>query len=803
MNPKKARHIFANFIKGTLLQSVALAISFLFTALSVAARADEPRLDGLFLEWSSANLIATDPAGDATGAFDIQNVYAINRGTRLFLRFDISSTLNMQSGLSTDGTLIVQIAMPNNRFLSIDMRNRKIWHDNDPALTVTNESVGYAVAPSYASNEFELGIDLQMFGVVLGSPITINFSSSDSLTSAATYTIALSNVIITQGRSADRSPGTTFRIASLNTYVTGLLNSTQRPQIQRLVDAMNADIYCFQEEYYSYPEDIAQALAEANPMEDGATWNVSQYYDMAIASRSPLISLSSGSGRHGVIVDLPGEGPEDAVVIFSIHPKCCGYIGSSSDLTRISQMNGLITTVTDLRAGTLGSQYEPYRQAPVIIIGDWNLVGSRTPLDLVTNPAGLNMVDALPANLIGEDVMTWRTNTGETFCPGRLDLMAYQASNGLDLLGSFILDSALLNPAELLTLGLQSTDSSCSDHLMLVGDFRFSAGDPNCVGDLNQDHAVDSADLGTLLGLFGPCQSADPGDFNFDAAIDSSDLGTMLGNFGPCPSDLAWATVLQWNPDPDVVPDADVRAKIVASGYPWSVRDTGTGIEMLLIPGGTFNMGCSASNSYSCYSSENPTHQVTLSKAFYLGKTEVTQAQWQAKMGNNPSYFSGNANNPVEQVSWNDIAGFNTATGLRLPSEAEWEYACRGGTTTAFHSMPGYPNGTNNDSLLVNIAWYSSNSRSTTHAVAGKAANAFGMYDMSGNVYEWCNDWYGSTYYSTSPSTDPAGPSSGTYRVLRGGYWCSYSGYCRSSDRGSYDPDTRVSYFGFRVARTP
>ena len=223
---------------------------------------------------------------------------------------------------------------------------------------------------------------------------------------------------------------------------------------------------------------------------------------------------------------------------------------------------------------------------------------------------------------------------------------------------------------------------------------------------------------------------------------------------------------------------------------------------MLLIPGGTFTMGCSASNSYGCNGNET-NHQVTLSNAFYLGKTEVTQAQWQAKMSNNPSYFSGNANNPVEQVSWNDIAGFNTATGLRLPSEAEWEYACRGGTTTAFHSMPGYPNGTNDDSLLGNIAWYNSNSGSTTHAVAGKAANAFGMYDMSGNVYEWCNDWYGSTYYSTSPSTDPAGPSSGTSRVMRGGNWAASPYNCRSSHRDGRVPDYSTRYAGFRVARNP
>ena len=355
-------------------------------------------------------------------------------------------------------------------------------------------------------------------------------------------------------------------------------------------------------------------------------------------------------------------------------------------------------------------------------------------------------------------------------------------------------------PPTEITFNIDSTDTTdSSDSSDTTQSNLVSA----CVCDLNQDRTVDSADLGTLLGLFGPCQSADPGDFNFDAAIDSSDLGTMLGNFGPCPSGLSWATVLQWNPDPDVVPDAAVRAKIVASGYPWRVLDTGTGIEMLLIPGGTFTMGCSASNSYGCYSDESPNHQVTLSKAFYLGKTEVTQAQWQAKMGNNPSYFSGNANNPVEQVSWNDIAGFNTATGLRLPSEAEWEYACRGGTTTAFHSMPSYPNGTNVDSLLGNIAWYSSNAGSTTHAVAGKAANAFGMYDMSGNVWEWCNDWWGSTYYSTSPSMDPAGPSSGSYRVLRGGGWGYISDPCRSSYRDSVGPDPRGYGVGFRVARTP
>ncbi len=269
--------------------------------------------------------------------------------------------------------------------------------------------------------------------------------------------------------------------------------------------------------------------------------------------------------------------------------------------------------------------------------------------------------------------------------------------------------------------------------------------------------------------------------------------GAMALN-GVAWGEASWYTVLEQTPNPAVVTDAVLRQKIVASGSPWRVRDNSSGIEMLLIPGGIFNMGEEGW--------APPVHTVTLTRAFYLGKTEVTQAQWQAIMGSNPSYFSGNPNNPVEQVSFNDIAGFNTATNLRLPSEAEWEYACRGNTTTAFHSMPGYPNGTNDDSLVGNIAWYGSNSGGTTHAVAGKAANAFGMYDMSGNVFEWCNDWYGS--YAAGNATDPAGPSSGFSRVLRGGSWDISSIGCRSSYRASdgVGPGARRKDFGFRVART-
>jgi formylglycine-generating enzyme required for sulfatase activity len=288
--------------------------------------------------------------------------------------------------------------------------------------------------------------------------------------------------------------------------------------------------------------------------------------------------------------------------------------------------------------------------------------------------------------------------------------------------------------------------------------------------------------------------------------------GFTYGNAPPPPS---WCTVLEQTPNATVVFNSSLRAAITATNLPWRVRDNGTGIEMVLIPPGTYTRGCSASNSYGCNSDESPTHQVTLTQAFYLSRTEVTQAQWVATMGNNPSSFQSASsavpasevpNRPVEQVSWNDIQPFCTATGMRLPTEAEWEYAYRAGTTTAFHGWPANPNGTNDDNQLGTIAWFYDGSCSTgaqcqTRPVGGKAANGFGLFDMSGNVWEWCQDWYGT--YASGAQTNPTGPGSGIYRVLRGGFWRGLSYNCRASLRNNLTPVPRVNAVGFRVARTP
>jgi len=217
--------------------------------------------------------------------------------------------------------------------------------------------------------------------------------------------------------------------------------------------------------------------------------------------------------------------------------------------------------------------------------------------------------------------------------------------------------------------------------------------------------------------------------------------------------------------------------------------------EMVYVQGGAFMIGCTSEQGGDCLADEKPAHQVTVS-SFYIGKYEVTQAQWKTVMGSNPSYFKGD-NLPVESVSWNDVQEFirklNAQTGkqYRLPTEAEWEFACRGGLQSAHYKYSGSNN-------LNDIAWYSDNSGNTTHPVGTKSPNELGIYDMSGNVWEWCNDWYGN--YSSAVQTNPQGPASGSDRVFRGGGWNDGARFVRVSIRGSYTPVSRDSSLGFRLS---
>ena len=223
------------------------------------------------------------------------------------------------------------------------------------------------------------------------------------------------------------------------------------------------------------------------------------------------------------------------------------------------------------------------------------------------------------------------------------------------------------------------------------------------------------------------------------------------------------------------------------------VKD-GISIDMVRVEAGTFKMGATAEMK-NPWVLEKPTHKVTLTNDYYIGKYEVTQALWQAVMGSNPSYFKGD-NLPVEQVSWNDCQEFlsklNRITGktFRLPTEAEWEYAARGGKKSRGCQYSGSNN-------LSDVAWYWDNSGSKTHAVGSKQSNELGIYDMSGNVWEWCQDWHGR--YSKSSQTNPTGATSGSGRVSRGGCWIGDAGLCRSSYRSDDAPDDRNSNLGLRL----
>ena len=222
----------------------------------------------------------------------------------------------------------------------------------------------------------------------------------------------------------------------------------------------------------------------------------------------------------------------------------------------------------------------------------------------------------------------------------------------------------------------------------------------------------------------------------------------------------------------------------------------GVSFKMVAVKGGTFTMGATAEQGSDAYNNEKPAHQVTLS-SYSIGETEVTQALWQVVMGSNPSHFTGDLQRPVEKVSWNDcqtfISKLNQMTGknFRLPTEAEWEFAARGGKLSQGYKYAG-------SNIIDDVAWYSSNSSFQTHPVATKAPNELGLYDMSGNVWEWCQDWY--DFYTSDAQTNPTGPASGSNRVDRGGGWSNNAGFCRLSVRIFNDPTYTNNDRGLRLA---
>jgi len=305
------------------------------------------------------------------------------------------------------------------------------------------------------------------------------------------------------------------------------------------------------------------------------------------------------------------------------------------------------------------------------------------------------------------------------------------------------------------------------------------------LGDVNNDGNVVISDVTNLIDyLLGDNVSSFSvanADVNSDGAVSIKDVTTLIDN-------LLNSTSSQDEPVPQT------ETFVV----------NGVSFKMIAVEGGTFMMGESEERDSDAYSDEAPIHQVTLS-SYCIGEKQVTQTLWEAVMGNNPSLYTGKSSRPVERVSWEDcqtfIAKLNEFTGrqFRLPTEAEWEYAARGGNKSQSYRYAG-----GND--IDDVAWYRINSSDMyngrfyvgTFPVGTMQANELGLYDMSGNVWEWCQDWYGA--YSNNAQRNPKGPSEGSYRVCRGGSWFSYENDCRVSCRNNATPTLTSNCIGLRLA---
>ncbi|GHT21111.1 hypothetical protein AGMMS4957_09410 [Bacteroidia bacterium] len=243
--------------------------------------------------------------------------------------------------------------------------------------------------------------------------------------------------------------------------------------------------------------------------------------------------------------------------------------------------------------------------------------------------------------------------------------------------------------------------------------------------------------------------------------------------------------------------EATITAKADDKTAACEVEVLDIAIEMVTVAGGRFTMGATTEQGNDYYNVELPTHSVTLS-SFQIGKYEVTQKLWETIMGSNPSIFTDDDNLPVENVSWNDCQTFikklNAATGenYRLPTEAEWEYAARGGAQSQGYKYSG-------SNMIDGVAWYGNNSDERTHPVGTKWSNELGIYDMTGNVWEWCSDRFGD--YDSGAQTNPIGATTGSDRVFRGGDWSSFAADCRVSLRYGIAPNYRYKIRGFRLVR--
>jgi len=425
------------------------------------------RIDGEFEDWKDVKVCAYDPKGDANGAFDITKVYAASQGSILYLRFDVVSLLNLQNGPRAEGTLLVIIDLPNNKQLILDTRGRRAFLNDNLKERIPWNRLKYIVGPTYARNEFEIQIDLGGFNINRGDSISIRFDGSDQLSAPVTFTFSQPSEA-PKRRSHSRDIGTDVRIVSFNTYFEGLSDPNREDAMGRLLNSVNGDIYCFQEEWKT--KDHGEILNRLIPLENEKPWHIHKVRGNVIASKYPLKTLPSKNDRYAAAYI---KSAENYLFIINAHLSAMGYIDSKEDRFRIRQANDIIVTIDEIYRGQYGEDEAADIKPGIVIVGDFNLVGSRTPLDLIIDKKVYGLKDWLIPNLIGESVITWRGSSRTSFSPGKLDYIVYSARTLVPKNG-FILNSELLNRTELKQLKLDVADSKLSDHLLITVDFQFS-----------------------------------------------------------------------------------------------------------------------------------------------------------------------------------------------------------------------------------------------------------------------------------------------------------------------------------------
>ena len=499
-------------------------------ALLAPAWAQPIVTDGEFTDWDLVAPVFTDPAGDSTGVFDLGAVWITSDAERIHVSFEVGTDAhNLQAGgyPSSQGlTFELLFAGSPVESLRVETLPHLLRVTENGATTLRSaQDTGLLLLPTYASQRYEFSVPRSL--APGATSVQFATTGADTLTTAP---VALSDASPAAATAtADRHPDAHLRVASLNTLnnfntdTTGIEDPVRRPRFTRLVRAVRADVYCIQEEYSTSAADIETFFEDADPFDDGAEWHAVKVGDTVIASRYPLVLPAifdrTRFGDAVAFVDMAAAG-RGLVLVSSIHPACCGYAGNSNDDERVEQHENIAEAIASIAGGSSESAAPGSSEAPAIVAGDWNLVGSRAPLTVIED---VGLFAPTPTDLgTGASAVTWRDPSDAIgqFFPGRLDYIAHDTV-GLRPRNRFVLDSQTLGPAQLAALGLQSDDSAASDHLMVVADLAFPASGP----DLTGDGVVDSSDLASLLSMWG---QDGPADFTGDGVVDSADLAVIL-----------------------------------------------------------------------------------------------------------------------------------------------------------------------------------------------------------------------------------------------------------------------------------